>query len=69
MTAEGLSGTRPFIAFSRRNPSLDSGSVANPYTVSAGNSATPPTAMQRSKVATSCALSADPTVGIRTILG
>ena len=30
--------------------------MASPYTVSAGNSATPPTAMQRSKVATSSAV-------------
>ena len=30
MTAEGLSGTRPFIAYRRRKPSLDSGSVASP---------------------------------------
>ncbi len=53
ITAAGRSGGRPLIAYSLRTPSSDSGSVASPYTVSDGNSATPPTEMQRLNVSTS----------------
>ena len=58
MTADGLSGTRPFRRYSRSTPSRESGSVASPYTVSAGKIATPPTEMHRSKVSTSSGVTA-----------
>ena len=53
ITAAGLSGRRPLSLYMRSTASRESGSVASPYTVSAGKRATPPTAVQRSKVWTS----------------